>query len=172
MEKPYDNPIYKIASKLSGEDENVLSDVCECIVNTSDYFNSHKEDYENRGINYECKNEIIQWIGMVDSLLRNGYICECDYAEELDDVLACLGDLNGVKRHSLPLEQCWFDERDEITDWCEIIDQKWNPQGMCVAAIDIGSDSYVMFPCSPDHLDALFGYANEAGFLIDQAYRM
>lgn len=47
---------------------------------------------------------------MVDSLLEGGYVCECDYKEELDEVFACIQDLKGVKNLNLSLEPDWFDE--------------------------------------------------------------
>ncbi|MDE6999989.1 MAG: hypothetical protein K2P73_06795 [Lachnospiraceae bacterium] len=109
---------------------------------------------------------------MVDSLIEHGYVCECDYKEELDEVLACIKVLKGVNNENLPLEPDWFDEEDEITDWCETIDQNWQQQDMCLAAIDIGSDSYVMFACRRGSFNTLCEYAEEAGYRIDLACNM
>lgn len=36
--------------------------------------------------------------------------------------------------------------------WCKILDEKWAEYGFCVGAIDIDSDSYVMFFCKREIL--------------------
>lgn len=172
MDRADNHPIYRIAAEISDGDENILSDVSECILHTSDYFHKHLENYENRGMNEKRKTSELQWIGMADRLIENDYACECDYKEELDEVLACIEALKGVIAQNLPLDPDWFDEEDEITDWCEIIDQKWKLHDMCIAAIDIDSDSYIMFPCRQDTFETLCGYAKEAGYRIDLARNM
>ena len=80
--------------------------------------------------------------------------------------------LKGVKCNHLLLEADWFDEDEEITDWCGIIDGKWASQNMCVAAIDIESDSYVMFTCNINVLHKLLQYAEESGYKIARACEM
>ncbi len=172
MESPDNSPIYKIAAEISNADAKLLSEISECLLHTSDYFRKHLENYENRGMEEERDIDKIRWIGMVDSLIEHGYVCECDYKEELDEVLSCIKVLKGVRNENLPLEPDWFDEEDEITDWCETIDQNWQPQDMCIAAIDIGSDSYVMFACRRDSFKTLCEYAEEAGYRIDLACNM
>ena len=122
MESPDNSPIYKIAAEISNADAKLLSDISECLIHTSDYFRKHLENYENRAMEEERDTDEIWWIGMVDSLIEHGYVCECDYKEELDEVLACIKVLKGVKNENLPLEPDWFDEEDEITDWCETIE--------------------------------------------------
>ncbi len=172
MEKLDSNPIYKIALEISNADTTVVSDINECVLHISDYYAKHRENYENRSIKENHDNAKLQWIGMVDSLLENEYICECDYKEELDEFIACVESLKGVIEQSLPIDSDWFDEEDEITDWCKIIDQKWKPFDMCIACIDIGSDCYDMFPCSQNKLDMLRKYAFEAGYRIDLACKL
>ena len=160
MESPDNSPIYKIAAEISNADAKLLSEISECLIHTSDYFRKHLENYENRGMEEERDIDEIRTL------------CECDYKEELDEVLSCIKVLKGVRNENLPLEPDWFDEEDEITDWCETIDQNWQPQDMCIAAIDIGSDSYVMFACRRDSFKTLCEYAEEAGYRIDLACNM
>lgn len=81
-------------------------------------------------------------------------------------------ELKGVKDNHLPLDKDWFDEEEEITDWCGIIDSKWVLQDMCVAAIDIGSDSYVMFICNINVLHKLLQYAEETEYRIARVCNM
>ena len=115
--------------------------------NASHYFDKHLENYENRGMDEKCETDEILWIGMVNSLLESGYVCECDSKDELD-------------------------AEDEITDWYETIDQNWQSYDICVAAIDMNSDSYVMFPCRRDAFETLCGYTRKVGYRIDPACTM
>lgn len=69
-------------------------------------------------------------------------------------------ELRGIKDNHLPLDEDWFDEDAEITDWCGVIDGKRASQNMCVAAIDIESDSYVLFLCNINVLHKILQYAS------------
>ncbi|MDE7417142.1 MAG: hypothetical protein K2N44_12745 [Lachnospiraceae bacterium] len=161
-----DNPIYKIAAEISNNDGSVLEEVSECLSNTEKYFSEHEEEYEERNVTYDDGKEVVQWLGMVDILQKSNYVCERDYKDELEDFLYFMQELKVVKDNHLPLEEDWFDEEEEITDWCGIIDSKWVSQDMCVAAIDIGSDSYVMFICNINVLHKLLQYAEETEYRI------
>ena len=164
------HPIYKIASLISGNDSDVIDELSQCIMDTSSYYSSHIEQYDERGMAQEDEleeTEDIQWIGMADILIKNQYACECDWKADLtEEFLFNMEQIKEIKNNNLQLKQEWFDEDAEITEWCEIIDERWLPQNKCVAAIDIDSDSYVMFPCDRDILGTLNEYADELGFQI------
>ena len=115
---------------------------------------------------------VVQWLGMVDILIKNNYVCERDYKDELEDFLYFVQELKGIKSNDLTLEEDWFEENADITDWCSIIDSKWASEGMCIAAIDIDSDSYVIFPCKINVLQNLQEYAEETEFGIERACEM
>lgn len=161
-----ENPIYKIAAEISDHDAAVLEEVSECLSNTEKYFSEHEEEYGERDVTYDDGEALLQWLGMVDILQKNNYVCERDYKDELEDFLYFMQELRGIKDNHLPLDEDWFDEDAEITDWCDIIDGKWASQNMCVAVIDIESDSYVMFPCNINVLHKLLQYAEKAGYQI------
>lgn len=167
-----ENPIYKIAAEISDQDGAVLKEVCECLSDTQKYFMENEEDYEERSVTYDEGEEVVQWLGMVDILIKNNYVCERDYKDELEDFLYFVQELKGIKSNDLTLEEDWFDEDADITDWCSIIDGKWASQGMCIAAIDIDSDSYVIFPCKINVLQNLQEYAGETEFGIEHACDM
>ena len=166
------NPIYKIAAEISNNDTAILEEVGECLSDTEKYFSEHEEEYEERDVTYDDGKEVVQWLGMVDILQKNNYVCERDYKDELEDFLYFMQELKGVKDNHLPLDEGWFDEDEEITDWCGIIDSKWVSQDMCVAAIDIDSDSYVMFPCNINVLQKLSHYADMTEYRIARACDM
>lgn len=177
-----EHPIYKLAAEISHNDEEILKDISACICETKKYFKEHRE-YEWRGMeNFDDYEESeVRWIGMVDVLFEGNYVYECDYKykEELEDFLIQLGGLNGSfyilerrngrRYNTLPLEEDWFDEEDDISTWCAIIDEKWAEYQMCVGGIDIGRDSYVIFPCALDSLAKLQKYAEQSGYSIDYA---
>lgn len=163
--------IYKIASLISDNDSDVIDELRQCIMDTSNYYSNHLAQYDERGMVYDDGEEEeitdIQWIGMVDILIKNKYACECDWKADLtDEFLFNMEQIKGIKSNNLQLKEEWFDEGESITEWCEVIDEKWRTQNMCVAAIDIDSDSYVMFPCNMDILSILNEYAGELDFQI------
>lgn len=168
-----ENPIYKIAAEISNNNMAVLEEANKCLSDTKKYFSENEEQYEERGITRDVMEdegeELIQWIGMVDLLFKYHYVCERDWKDELEDFLYFMRELEGVKSNHLPLEEDWFDEKDDIAKWCGIIDRKWASQGMCAAAIDIDSDSYVIFPCDITVLKKLQEYAEETDFGIGRA---
>lgn len=167
-----ENPIYRIAAELSNNNASVLQEVSECLSNTKKYFSEHEEEYGERCVTDGEGEAVLQWLGMVDILQKNDYVCERDWEDELEDFLYFVRELEGVKRNGLALEEDWFDEDGEITDWCRIIDGKWESQNICVAAIDIGSDSYVMFPCNINVLQKISQYVGETNYRIARACEM
>lgn len=89
--------------------------------------------------------EEVRWLALVDILEVNGYVCERDWKDELEDFVYFIGNVKGVKSKELPIVSEWFSEDDAVADWCKVMDEKWKDKGVCVAAIDIESDSYVFF---------------------------
>ena len=170
------NLIYKIAAEISNNDAAVLEEINECLSDIKKYFAENVELYKERGITRDDmengEENFIQWIGMVDILFKHHYACERDWKDELEDFLYFMRELEGVKSNHLTLEEDWFDEGDDVAKWCGIIDRKWAPLGMCAAAIDIDSDSYVIFPCNINVLQKLQEYTGETDFGIGRASRM
>lgn len=165
-----EHPILAIASAISAGDKIVIEKMKKCLEDTEGYFQEHADRFEERGIDdlEEAEGiEEIQWLAMVDVLEENGYVCERDWNDELEDFLYFLGNLKGVSSNGLSIEPEWFDEEEGITEWCIILDEKWEVAGFCVVAIDIDSDSYVLFPCESDKVEELSELAESVECRID-----
>lgn len=108
------HPIYKIASVISENDSDVMDELRQCIMDTSNYYYSHMEQYDERGMAEDDEieeTEVIQWIGMVDILIKNQYVCECDWKADLtDEFLFNLEQIKEIKNNNLKLKEEWFDE--------------------------------------------------------------
>ena len=115
---------------------------------------------------------VLCWLGMTDIMEQNAYVWECDWSEAKEDFVSCVSELHGVEENDLVIEEAWLDEEGGVADWASIIDEKWAADGMCLAAIDIESDSYVLFACQVTELEKLQELATEVGFRIDLAKDM
>lgn len=150
----HENSILAIGMAISNDDMQVKAELETCIKDTKSYFSNNKERFEERGISGEALDDI-RWISLVDILEENGYVCERDWQDELDDFVCFVEKLKGVSSRKLPVDLQWFDEDEDVSTWCGILDEKWAENGNCIAAIDIGSDSYVLFPYETERLGEL-----------------
>lgn len=170
-----EHPIIAIASAISAGDKFIFEELKKCLEDTEGYFQEHADRFEERGID-DLEGvegiEEIQWLAMVDVLEENGYVCERDWNDELEDFLYFFRDLKGVLSNGLIIEPEWFDEEEGITEWCTVLDEKWEAAGFCVAAIDIDSDSYVLFPCKNDKVEELSELAEAVECRIDLGQNM
>ena len=164
-----------IGEAISSGDSAVMAEIEKCVKDTEAYFEENEERFEERGIEQEDAEddaEEVRWIALVDILEVNGYVCERDWKDELEDFVYFLGNLKGTKSRELPIDSEWFDEDDDVARWCEILDEKWADKGVCVAAIDIESDSYVLFPYEVKKLSELSELAETLERRIDVAKNM
>ena len=76
------------------------------------------------------------------------------------------------EQKNLPLQNDWLDEDGDIPSWCKILDEKWEEEGYCVGAMDIDSDSYVIFVCRRETLTELTQLGQKVGFRFDFAKNM
>ena len=90
--------------------------------------------------------------------------------DELEDFSYFVQNLHGFQKLGLELNPDWLDEDEDISAWCGVLTEKW--EGVCAAAIDIDSDSYVLFPTAAAQLADLQRLAGEIGHRIDAAERM
>ena len=80
--------------------------------------------------------------------------------------------LKGFQAQGLSMDPAWFDEDGDITVWCGVLAKKWETQGVRMAAVDIDSDSYVLFPALTAPFPALQTLAEEIGHRIDFVEKM
>ena len=163
--------IQTITAIISGNDSSVLEKVKDCLRDTESYFKEYANVFLERGIEKfdDLPLRELQRIAVVDILAENLYVCERDWKDEIDDFLYSVGELKGTKEQALPLKTEWFDSDGDISEWSAIIDGKWKSFGMCLAGIDIESDSYVLFPCKIDKLNELETLAKVVSYRIDYA---
>ena len=163
--------IQTITAIISGNDSSVLEKVKDCLRYTESYFKEYANAFSERGIEEfdDLPLRELQRIAVVDILAENLYVCERDWKDEIDDFLYSVGELKGTKEQALPLKTEWFDSDGDISEWSAIIDGKWKSFGMCLAGIDIESDSYVLFPCKIDKLNELETLAKVVSYRIDYA---
>lgn len=164
--------LLELAGAVSYGNEDVILEISNCISDAKHYFNTNREQYEERGIEEYDNSDFIEWIGLVDILVKNNYVCERDYKDEKDDFIYFVQNLAGMKVNSVYINPEWLSEDDSITQWCKVLDDKWKAQGICMAAFDIDSDSYVLFPCKTADFNQIKEYAAQIGQRIDFAKNM
>ncbi len=164
--------LIEIARIVTRGSENIMSEIADCISDTKTYFYRHIERFQERGINEFDDKSFIQWISLVDILEKTQYVFECDWKEEKEGFVYGIQSLFFVELDHLPAEETWFDETEDVTMWCMILDDKWRKQGIGIYAFDIDSDSYVLFPCKTQEFSKLRAYAKQLGFRIDYAKNM
>ncbi|RKI71131.1 hypothetical protein D7V91_02155 [bacterium 1xD42-67] len=168
--RPSGPNVLEIAKLISSGDEAVLKDVSVCTEDPVGWFTAHQDRYRERCILSSDDPELIQWLGLVDILEEHGWVCERDWEDELEDFSYFLQNLHGFQKLGLELDPDWLDEDEDVSAWCGVLTGKW--EGVCVAAIDIDSDSYVLFLTSAAQLADLQRLAGEIGHRIDAAERM
>lgn len=165
--QPLGPALVEIARIITNGDDAVLRDAAACAEDPRGWFEAHQERYEERCIDSPDDLDLVLWLGLADLLEEHGWVCERDWKDELEDFLYFLGHLKGAQSLGLPMEPAWFREDGDIPLWCGILADKWSAQGIQVAAIDIDSDSYVLFPATAGQLSQLRQLADAVGHRID-----
>lgn len=168
-EKELNKAIYMEISKLITDDDSILSNLSLCFQNPKLYFEKNIERYSYR-IESEENTDQVAWFAIVDELIDGGIAVELDWKEALNEFVSRMKEL--ADNNNLHIEAAWFDENEDIPVWCKVIDEKWERQGFCVGAIDIDSDSYVMFICKIEILKKLIILSKEINHRFDFAKNM
>lgn len=168
--------LLKIANCITGQDAEVEKELKKCMKNFEAYYEDHVEDFEDRDIledeldDYE--EEELQWLALTDLLVSRAYCCELDWKCYLVDFVECISQLQAMEKYNLTIEEEWFDEDGDVTEWCSGLEEKWKDKGMCIGALDIESDSYVLFPVPEKELEQLMEWADDMGCRIDHGENM
>lgn len=141
----------EIAKIISNNDENIIKEMEDCIANPILYFNKYESYYEERGILDSGDKDTIVWIGLVDCLLKNNYVCELDWKEELSEYIYCMSNL----KNSVKFNEEILNKNGKVVDWCTKLDEELQKQNLCVGGIDIDSDRYVLFICDNKKIEKL-----------------
>lgn len=162
--------LLEIAAIISNQDPAVLEELRDCLQDPLSYAEDHYDRYALRFLGEDLdlmEPEVLTWIGMVDCLEENDYVCERDWKDELPDFIHFLKTRRGTARLGLTLEEAWCSPDTDVSDWIQVINARWSKQGCCVAVIDIDSDSYVLFPCTTAERDRLKTLAAQLGQRIE-----
>ena len=190
--------LLKIAQLISNNDSDVIIEVEECIDDIQKYVTTHLEEYEDRSMTLEDDSEEdLQWLGMVNCLIRNNYVYETDDNVQITEFGWELKNLCGFKEYGLSLDSKFLDvdygvdrydineddedvfdydeeedfiEDDNIIGWCKYLDNKWADENVCIGMININSDSYIIFPIDCDVLEELEDLADSIDRHISSVY--
>ena len=190
--------LLKIAQLISNNDSDVIIEVEECIDDIQKYVATHLEEYEDRSMTLEDDSEEdLQWLGMVNCLIRNNYVYETDDNVQITEFGWDLKNLCGFKEYGLSLDSKFLDvdygvdrydineddeevfdydeeedfiEDDNIIGWCKYLDNKWADENVCIGMININSDSYIIFPIDCDVLEELEDLADSIDRHISSVY--
>ena len=170
MTNELNKEIFMSMVELLTEDSSVRSAIEACLTSLWDYFDEDLERYDDRGIEDDEAEDTIVWLGIVDELIESGDAIELDWNSILEDFTYFMKELADQK--NLPLKDDWLDEDRDIPSWCKVLDEKWEEAGYCVGAMDIDSDSYVIFVCRRETLTELTQLGQKVGFRFDFAKNM
>lgn len=190
--------LLKIAQLISNNDSDVIIEVEECIDDIQKYVATHLEEYEDRSMTLEDDSEEdLQWLGMVNCLIRNNYVYETDDNVQITEFGWELKNLCSFKEYGLSLDSKFLDvdygvdrydineddeevfdydeeedfiEDDNIIGWCKYLDNKWADENVCIGMININSDSYIIFPIDCDVLEELEDLADSIDRHISSVY--
>ena len=190
--------LLKIAQLISNNDSDVIIEEEECIDDIQKYVATHLEEYEDRSMTLEDDSEEdLQWLGMVNCLIRNNYVYETDDNVQITEFGWELKNLCGFKEYGLSLDSKFLDvdygvdrydineddedvfdydeeedfiEDDNIIGWCKYLDNKWADENVCIGMININSDSYIIFPIDCDVLEELEDLADSIDRHISSVY--
>lgn len=165
---------YEIAKMISG-DEAVADSLKYCCTSPKGYFREHEKEYSMRSMDVTDHDDDIRWIGIADALISQGCLCELDYKEELTDFVAAIKGI--AKKKNIRIDDEWMNalcqyENEEITVWCNLLDDKLKNASLCLAAMDIDSDSYVIFISPIKDLKILQELSDKVNKRIDFAKNM
>ena len=162
--------VYRNIVKLIDTKGVIGERINKCFDDPKAYFNEYRDNYDDRCIEEDEDIDTIIWIGMVDAFMDNNLLVEMDWKVELEEFVYCIESIIGDK--SLPVEETWFNEEGDITQWVAILNEKWAASGYVLADIDIDSDSYCVFITDRQSYEKLVAEARSAGHRIDLAQNM
>jgi len=155
-----------IASAISYGDIEIILEMEDCISDTRRYFKNHCEHYEARGIKNAENENMIQWMTLVDILVHHSYVCELNWKCNRHGFAYFMKQLLITKKEKLQVIEEWFAEDGNIPEWCHMLDEKCQGNGMCVAAMEIDGNSYILFPYYNNSLEQLSVAAERTGHRI------
>lgn len=156
----YDNDTLEIAGIISEQNETVMTEMKKCLSDPKGYFNAHGDIFGEWFMNDRSDDQEICKVALIHLLEQGNFVCNRDWKDEKEDFIYFVSNLENFKRLGLSIEEELLDETDDISVWADILNDQWKDRDCCLANIDIGSDSYVLFTCETyklKRLEDLFG---------------
>lgn len=170
LRNKYDVESYRKMVVLLTDNTEVRSKLESCLESPQRYYRENVESYEERCIDGNQEDDRIVWFAIADEMILSGAAIELDWKTDVEDFF---DEMKGLaNRHHLGLQEDWFQEDDDIPTWCELLDEKWADKQFCVGAVDIDSDSYVLFVCRTEVLKQLSELGKQVGQRFDSAKNM
>lgn len=170
LRNKYDVESYRKMVVLLTDNTEVRSKLESCLESPQRYYRENVESYEERCIDGNQEDDRIVWFAIADEMILGGAAIELDWKTDVEDFF---DEMKGLaNRHHLGLQEDWFQEDDDIPTWCELLDEKWADKQFCVGAMDIDSDSYVLFVCRTEVLKQLSELGKQVGQRFDFAKNM
>lgn len=170
LRNKYDVESYRKMVVLLTDNTEVRSKLESCLESPQRYYRENVESYEERCIDGNQEDDRIVWFAIADEMILSGAAIELDWKTDVEDFF---DEMKGLaNRHHLGLQEDWFQEDDDIPTWCELLDEKWADKQFCVGAVDIDSDSYVLFVCRTEVLKQLSELGKQVGQRFDFAKNM
>ena len=70
------------------------------------------------------------------------------------------------KSNDITVEEKLFDEDTDLFEWCEVLHEKWENTGYCMAIYETESGNEVVFPSNRKKLEQITELANELGINV------
>ena len=170
LRNKYDVESYRKMVVLLTDNTEVRSKLESCLESPQRYYRENVESYEERCIDGNQEDDRIVWFAIADEMILSGAAIELAWKTDVEDFF---DEMKGLaNRHHLGLQEDWFQEDDDIPTWCELLDEKWADKQFCVGAMDIDSDSYVLFVCLTEVLKQLSELGKQVGQRFDFAKNM
>ncbi|MDO4667011.1 MAG: hypothetical protein Q4A90_04140 [Streptococcus sp.] len=162
--------IYRQIIDLLTKDTAISANLQECFESPEDYFEDNYERFEEYGMDDYESDDFIIWGAIAIELIENKELVELDWSSELEEFFYRLKNL--ADRKSLDIKKEWFNEDDDIPTWCKTLDENWKSQDYCVGAMDLDSDTYVLFVCKKENLEKLKQLVSTIDFRFDYGKNM
>jgi hypothetical protein len=170
----------EIAAVIAQGDNAVVAAVTECTEDHFDYFENHRAEYAERGIESieTVLKEELCWSCVADQLTDNHYAVEIDWKTETEDILYNLDFI--VKKLQFPIDldslgiddrlnriYMYLDDDDHITRFAlREISSALELKGYALGQIEMDSDAYVLFLTEKNQRERLVALANRYGRAI------
>ena len=160
----------EIFRTITDNDCKAMEEISECISAVKIYANENPGFYDSHNVNTSTGGEyMLKWMGCIDIAIKNGFAVEVKDDNDFDGFYEKIGGLKFVqKRNNLPDEDSIYLDYS-LSSWVKNIDFCWSKSGMCMGGIDLGDETFVIFPCTLEQITKLSSLAEKSGRKICRA---